>query len=55
MNIVFKFFVLLSFLIFYTSLNADNTQIKGLDKELKKPLIERYIMDELKDLRIENL
>lgn len=55
MNIVFKFFVLLSFLIFYTSLNADNTQVKGLDKELKKPLIERYIMDELKDLRIENL
>lgn len=55
MNIVFKFFVLLSFLIFSTSINADNTQVKGLDKELKKPLIERYIMDELKDLRIENL
>lgn len=55
MNIVFKFFVLLSFLIFSTSINADNTQIKGLDKELEKPLIERYIMDELKDLRIENL
>ncbi len=55
MNIVLKLFLLLSFLIFYTSVNADGSQIKGLDKELKKPLIERYIMDELKDLRIENM
>ncbi|QOY52998.1 tetratricopeptide repeat protein [Candidatus Sulfurimonas baltica] len=55
MNIALKFFVLLSFLIFYTSVNADTPQIKGLDKELKKPLIERYIMDELKDLRMENM
>ncbi|MCW8895211.1 tetratricopeptide repeat protein [Sulfurimonas sp.] len=55
MNIVLKFFLLLSFLFFYTSVNADTPQIKGLDNELKKPLIERYIMDELKDLRIENM
>lgn len=55
MNIVSKVFMLLSFLVFSTLGNADNTQIKGLDKELKKPLIERYIMDELKDLRIENM
>lgn len=55
MNTALKLFVLLSFFIFSSFVNADNTQIKGLDEELKKPLIERYIMDELKDLRIENL
>ncbi len=55
MIIMFKIFTILSFLFFYTSLNADNSKITGLDKELQKPLIERYIMDELKDLRIENM
>jgi tetratricopeptide (TPR) repeat protein len=55
MNIVLKIFTLLSFFIFYTSVNADNSQIKGLDKALEKPLIERYIIDELKDLRMENM
>lgn len=55
MNVVLKSFFILSFLIFATSVNADNTQVKGLDKELEKPLIERYIMDELKDLRMENM
>lgn len=55
MNIVLKNFILTSFLIFYTSLNADSSKIKGLDNELNKPLIERYIMDELKELRIENM
>lgn len=55
MQIVFKFFLLLSLVIFSTSVNADNSQIKGLSQELQKPLIERYIMDELKDLRMENM
>lgn len=55
MKSVFKFFLLLCLLIFSTSINADNSQIKGLTQELQKPLIERYIMDELKDLRMENM
>ncbi|WP_294962237.1 tetratricopeptide repeat protein [Sulfurimonas sp.] len=55
MNIVLKFFLLMSFLVFSSLLNANNPQIKGLEKALEKPLIERYILDELKDLRIQNL
>ena len=55
MNIVSKIFILLTFLVFYAPLNADTPQVKGLNTELKKPLIERYIMDELKDLRMENM
>jgi len=55
MNIVLKSFVLLFFLIFYTLVNADTVQVKGVGKALEKPLIERYIIDELKDLRIENM
>ncbi|MBU1667992.1 tetratricopeptide repeat protein [bacterium] len=55
MYIVLKFFVFLSFFIVSTSLNADSTQVKGIDEALEKPLIERYIMDELKDLRMENM
>jgi len=54
MNIVLNFF-LLSFLILYSSLNADTAQTSNLSKELQKPLVERYIMDELKDLRMENM
>ena len=55
MNILSKFFLLMFFLIFCTSLNANSSQIKGIDKALERPLIERYIIDELKDLRIENM
>lgn len=55
MNSISKLFVVLYFVLFYTSLNANNYQVKGLENELKKPLIERYIMDELKNLRIENM
>lgn len=55
MNIMLKSLILLSFLIFHTSLYADNSQTKGIDESLKKPLIERYIIDELKDLRIQNM
>ncbi|MBA3026028.1 MAG: hypothetical protein FP820_06395 [Sulfurimonas sp.] len=49
-----KFF-LLSFFIFYTSLNAQTPKITGVEEALGKPLIERYVIDELKDLRIENM
>jgi len=55
MNVSFRFFFTLSFLIFATCLSADNTQITGVNKAIEKPLIERYIMDELKDLRMENM
>lgn len=55
MNITLKSFVLLCFLIFYTSLNAETPQVAGLHEAVEKPLIERYIIDELKDLRIENM
>jgi tetratricopeptide (TPR) repeat protein len=54
MTTALKFF-LLSFFIFYTSLNAQTTEITGVDKALEKPLIERYVIDELKDLRMENM
>ncbi len=53
MNI--KSFFLLFFLIFYTTLNADTSQTKGVHEAVEKPLIERYIIDELKDLRLENM
>ncbi|MFT5661970.1 MAG: tetratricopeptide (TPR) repeat protein [Sulfurimonas sp.] len=55
MNIVLKSFVLFFFLLLYTSVNADNSKIKGVDEALEKPLIERYIIDELKDLRMQNM
>jgi tetratricopeptide (TPR) repeat protein len=55
MNIVRKHFIVLFFLIFYTLVNADTPKIKGVDEALEKPLIERYIIDELKDLRVQNM
>jgi tetratricopeptide (TPR) repeat protein len=54
MSYLFKFFSVLLFFIF-TSLSAENIEVIGVDKTLEKPLIERYVLDELKDLRIENL
>lgn len=53
MSYLFKFFSVLLFFIF-TSLSAGNIEVVGVDKTLEKPLIERYILDELKELRIEN-
>lgn len=55
MNIAFKSFVLLCFLFFYTSVSADTSQIKGIHEAVQKPLIERYVIDELKDLRVEHM
>jgi tetratricopeptide (TPR) repeat protein len=54
MNILKSFFFLF-FFIFYTSVNADSAKTKGIDEALEKPLIERYIIDELKDLRMQNM
>ena len=54
MNIALKSFLLLSFLFFQASANADASQITGVKEALEKPLIERYVIDELKDLRMQN-
>lgn len=48
MNILFNAFFFLFSLLSLTSLNAYANEVKGLDTALEKPLIERYIMDELK-------
>lgn len=56
MNSRFKFFTLIILLTFsYTlafSAQKDSTEQEQL---LNKPLVERYILDELKDLRMENM
>jgi tetratricopeptide (TPR) repeat protein len=49
---LFKFFI---FLVFSFTLSAENIEVSTKDKILERPLIERYILDELKDLRIENM
>lgn len=53
MNRTFKLFILLFLLVFSVILNAQET--KNSERLLDKPLVERYILDELKDLRIENM
>lgn len=55
MHYYFKFFILLLFLSFFSILSAESREVVIGDKILEKPLIERYILDELKDLRIENM
>jgi len=55
MNISLKSFLFLFSLIFYTTLSADGSQVRGVHQAVEKPLIERYIIDELKDLRMENM
>ncbi|EDZ63087.1 protein containing Tetratricopeptide repeat (TPR) domain [Sulfurimonas gotlandica GD1] len=52
MHYLFKFFI---FLVFSFTLSAENIEVSTKDKILERPLIERYILDELKDLRIENM
>ena len=57
MNFVSKFFILFLFLttlLIAENISYANTKVVGMDKLLQKPLMERYILDELKDLRIEN-
>jgi len=55
MNLLLKFITLLMFLSFSTILSANDKTTVGLKPLLEKPLMERYILDDLKDLRIENL
>lgn len=55
MSRIFKTVTLLFLLVFSVVLNAQENKQAGIDKPLERPLVERYILDELKDLRIENL
>lgn len=50
-NFMFLCLLLLSF----SSLYAETSSSSGIEETLKKPLIERYIIDELKDLRVETI
>lgn len=49
---IFLFFILISF---SNILNAKEKENSELNPLLERPLMERYILDELKDLRIENM
>lgn len=55
MNRMFKLVTLLFLLFFSVILNAQENKKQSVDRPLERPLVERYILDELKDLRIENL
>jgi len=55
MNLSSKFFILVFILFFSSLLNAEQKQSEPLKELLQRPLMERYILDELKDLRIENM
>jgi len=55
MNLAFKFFTLVLILLFSSLLCAAEKDAGELKQLLDKPLIERYILDDLKDLRVENL
>ena len=55
MNFTFKFFTFLMLLVFASILFANEKSTQIITPLLDKPLIERYILDELKDLRIENM
>ena len=55
MNLFLKLIVLAVLFTCYTLLFADVKDTQGLKQLLDKPLVERYILDELKDLRSENM
>lgn len=55
MNFSLKLISFLLLLSFSISISANDKVTVGLTPLLEKPLMERYILDELKDLRIENL
>ena len=55
MNFVLKLLTILLLLIFSSALSANEKGTKDLKQLLDKPLIERYILDDLKDLRVENM
>lgn len=50
-----KLLVFIIFLTFSTLLFAEQKDAQGVKQLLDKPLVERYVLDELKDLRIENM
>lgn len=55
MNLSLKLFTIISILFFSIAINAAEKSDNGLKQLLERPLVERYILDELKDLRIENM
>lgn len=55
MNLFFKLLILVMFLTCNTILSADVQDTQGVKQLLDKPLVERYVLDELKDLRVENM
>ena len=55
MNLALKFIVFMTLLAFSSGLCANEKETQGLKPMLERPLIERYILDELKDLRMENM
>ncbi|MDD2789282.1 MAG: tetratricopeptide repeat protein [Sulfurimonas sp.] len=55
MNLMFKILTLLVLFVLPSTLCAAEEETQGVKKLLEKPLIERYILDELKDLRLENM
>lgn len=54
MNLFFKYLVLIM-LFTCSTLSADVEDAQGVKQLLDKPLVERYVLDELKDLRVENM
>ncbi|MFT7003233.1 MAG: tetratricopeptide (TPR) repeat protein [Sulfurimonas sp.] len=55
MNLMLKFLTLLILLTLSSALSAKEQETKGLTPLLAKPLMERYILDDLKDLRVQNM
>ena len=55
MKLSFKFFLIVSILCLSSVLNAEQKNAQGLKEILERPLMERYVLDELKELRIENM
>ncbi|MBU0720206.1 tetratricopeptide repeat protein [bacterium] len=55
MNLASKFFTLIVLFALSGILCASDKDVVGLKEALEKPLVERYILDELKDLRVENM
>lgn len=55
MNIFFKLLTIIMLFLFTTMLSGAQDASGGVKQMLDKPLVERYILDELKDLRVENM
>lgn len=55
MTLTLKLLTLFILFVYSSLLYANENDTKGAKELLAKPLVERYILDELKDLRIENM